>query len=450
MFETVACFLCCKSNNSQMFCNFATCNNKKLNEIMKNNLQKLHSLKACVLSFLVLLTVTFFSSCEKEPTPTPGLPVVSTNEVMEVGKHFAICSATVSDTGDKPINVRGVCWGVNHNPTTGDTFVNSDVYIKCDSIGLGDFKVRLTGLAANVTYYVRAYASTSSGIAYGNELSFTTQSYGSEVPEGAVNALFSINGNGGKVWFSKGNLQYQSSTGTWRFAENQWDVCDVNLSEQHHTSDYAEGSNAWIDLFGWGTSGYNHGAAYYQPWSTSTCMECYQAYGRVDCNLYDETGIAEWGYNAISNGGNAENSDWRTLTNREWSYLMNVRPNASNLYGHGQVKEIKGFIFLPDDWCIPAGFTFTSGISHWVNCYTEEQWLKMEAAGAVFLPAAGMRNGTEMHGYGGFGTYWSSTCYNKNSSCSDSYVFHFGYLFASVGIDMKFYGQSVRLVRPAE
>ena len=39
-------------------------------------------------------------------------------------------------------------------------------------------------------------------------------------PTGAIKSLFSI-GEGQYVCFSKGNLQYQVSTYTWRFAENQ-------------------------------------------------------------------------------------------------------------------------------------------------------------------------------------------------------------------------------------
>lgn len=62
------------------------------------------------------------------------------------------------------------------------------------------------------------------------------------------------------VYFSKGNLQYQASTNTWRFAENQWDYVgdategnvymdDVKCNNSYISQTY----NGWIDLFGWGT-----------------------------------------------------------------------------------------------------------------------------------------------------------------------------------------------------
>lgn len=407
-------------------------------------------MKTRVFIIAALLTLALFGACNKEPSHTSNLPVVLTKEVAEVGTHSAMCSATVTELGDKPINVRGVCWSVNHNPTTRDSFVNSDVYIKNDSTGLGDFKVRLTGLAANETYYVRAYTSSSNGLSYGEELSFTTQSYGSNVPEGGINALFTINENGGKVWFSKGNLQYQASSDTWRFAENQWNVCD-SITSDHTTADYVAGKSAWIDLFGWGTSGYEHGAICYQPWSNSAVSSDYNAYGQNVCNLCDQTGMADWGYNAISNGGNSENSGWRTLTKDEWSYLLLERSNSNKLYGHGQVNGKNGLIILPDDWSLPPALLFSPGVSSWQNIYDEKQWAKMETAGAVFLPAAGMRNGSSVYHVLGSGVYWTSTSMGYSNVQFGSYAFYFGYNMINLeNMVDRHLGQSVRLVRSAE
>lgn len=403
-----------------------------------------------ILIIAAMLTIVA-SSCKKEPEQKSGLPVVSTNEVTEIGIHSAVCSGIVTDQGDKPINVRGFCWSTSPNPTTSDIFVNTDSYLKADSVpGVGPYKVLMTGLAANTTYYVRAYATNSKGISYGDELSFSTQSYGSSVPEGGVNALFSIDENGGKVWFSKGNLQHQASTNTWRFSENQWGVCD-SIANEHVSSAYAEASTAWIELFGWGTSGYDHGAVNYQPWSTSTIPSNYIAYGLAESNLCDQTGKADWGYNAISNGGNTENSGWRTLTKDEWNYLLMERPNASGLFGQGQVAGMNGLIILPDDWMLPNGFSFVTGLSQWKNSYTAEQWRKMELAGAVFLPAVGMREGTKLLHMMGSGNYWSSTCLIGSGMQYGTYALYFGYeTMASDNVVDRCQGFSVRLVRAFE
>lgn len=99
----------------------------------------------------------------------------------------------------------------------------------------------------------------------------------SGVPVGAINGLFSVSSTK-QVYFSKGNLQYIGSASTpyWQFAENQWDyIGSFNGSTF---------SNVDRDLFGWGTSGYNHGAICYQPWDMDVHSGRYYAYGNPSYN----------------------------------------------------------------------------------------------------------------------------------------------------------------------
>ena len=86
----------------------------------------------------------------------------------------------------------------------------------------------------------------------------------------SITGGFTINEDGDKVIFSQGNLQYQASTGTWRFAENQYDyVGNATLGNVYengvkcNNALISDSYTGWIDLFGWGTSGYNHGAVCY-------------------------------------------------------------------------------------------------------------------------------------------------------------------------------------------
>jgi hypothetical protein len=66
----------------------------------------------------------------------------------------------------------------------------------------------------------------------------------------ATTGVFSV-GEDKQMLFSPGNLQYRPSTNTWRFAEQQYDAMGVR--NQFIAPDYT----GWIDLFGWGTSGYD-------------------------------------------------------------------------------------------------------------------------------------------------------------------------------------------------
>ena len=263
---------------------------------------------------------------------------------------------------------------------------------------------------------------------------------GGNAPTGAINGQFTINSSGGKVYFSEGNLQYKASDNRWQFAPNQYDIIG------NGNSNISQNYSGWIDLFGWGTSGNNHGAVCYQPWSTSQTNSDYYAYGNWQYNLYDQSGQADWGYNSIYSGSTATNG-WRTLTREEWVYVFQGRSGASSKYGHGKVNGQNGMILLPDEWTLPSGMSFTPGNSSWVNEYTTGQWAQMEQNGAVFLPAAGCRSGISVSNVGSIGGYWSASYLDSN--CAYDVVF-VGSDLSSQNFNNRYYGQSVRLVRSAQ
>lgn len=260
------------------------------------------------------------------------------------------------------------------------------------------------------------------------------------IPEGAINGLFTINSNGDQVYFSQGNLQYQASTNTWRFAENQWDY--VGFGNANISSTY----DGWIDLLGWGTSGYNHGANCYQPWSTSTQFSDYYAYGNNQCYLHDETGQADWGYNPISNGGNTDNQ-WRTLTQPEWNYVFNTRITVSSIrYAMARVNSVNGVILLPDGWNSSTYIlngTNNGGVDFSSNTITASQWVTLEIAGAIFLPASGRRDGSSFNYGGASGYYWSAS-YKTSGDAYDVSINNGLYTY---NYNRRNYGFSVRLVQ---
>ena len=264
---------------------------------------------------------------------------------------------------------------------------------------------------------------------------------------GAMPGLFTVD-NGKQVHFSQGNLQYCASSRTWRFATNQWDTIGI-YNEQIGKTEYT----GWIDLFGWGTGN--------APVTT-------------DVNG-DYSSFSEWGENPIANGGNAAGL-WRTLSNTEWRHLFRSRSNAEELFGLGSVNGINGIIILPDDWRLPSGLTFNPstkiktqdqeqlGILVWNenneyyensldknyehNIYSAAQWVLMEEAGAIFLPAGGKRIGTSASTVNSLGVYWASApvTWSGYEDYSFSMNFHDSGLFPHTYTD-KYKGSSVRLVK---
>ena len=285
-------------------------------------------------------------------------------------------------------------------------------------------------------------------------------------PAGGI-GVFTV-AEGKTVAFASGNLQYNAAQGshycadgsvqqgTWRFAEHQYDyIGDAN-------SNISQTYDGWIDLFGWGTSGYNNtandpSALRYQPWDTATSRispdadATYNWYGygpsenMTDRNLTGTSANYDWGvYNAISNAGNQAGL-WRTLSSVEWDYLFNTRKNAQFLWSQGTVNGVVGMIILPDNFIKPSDISWTYQANNWTtNTYTTEQWATLEALGAVFLPASGYRNGADVNNVQTYSGYWSSS-YDYNNYAYNLY-FGSGDLILQYNGNRS-YGSSVRLVQ---
>ncbi|MBP5477006.1 MAG: leucine-rich repeat protein, partial [Paludibacteraceae bacterium] len=281
-----------------------------------------------------------------------------------------------------------------------------------------------------------------------------------------------------KVSFSPGNLQYnatmdshlcadgQTLPGTWRFAEHQWTIVGIGYGQINpnnynyvagtvpNSDNRAIGSDygGWIDMFGWGTSCWNSGAKIYKPYSTSNDGLDYLPGNNPENNLTGEYAFADWGiYNQI---GKDEPGTWRTLTKDEWNYLLVKRTDAGNKYGAAKVNGVTGIVLLPDEWMLPSGCGFTAGMTgaddhtDWslvlgTNIYSAVIWQKMEEAGAVFIPVAGYRGGTDVYHVGAYGRYWSSSAYTDNQA------YEFNILSNYIGpqdYSVRGRGFSVRLV----
>ncbi len=211
---------------------------------------------------------------------------------------------------------------------------------------------------------------------------------------------FSVGANRWVV-FAHGNLQFNAGTSTFRFAPEQYDIIgDGN-------SNVASSYSGWIDLMGWGTSGYQGS----NPWLSTTNVTDYgPTTGDIATTQYD------WGvHNAIEKAGAA--GTWRTLTSSEWDYLLNDRSVAKRFAKVALSVDgttVNGLALFPDDYNVADGLRCNQPNLGYEgqggsNMLSLRQWQQMEAEGAVFLPAAGYRAGTSPTEVGGTGYYWSSS-----------------------------------------
>lgn len=291
-----------------------------------------------------------------------------------------------------------------------------------------------------------------------------------------------------QVYFSQGNLQYQASTNTWRFAEHQYDyVGNATLGNVYENSvkcDNALISDSyagWIDLFGWNTANNPTLSSTTASYVVCTCEYSYPNWEPLNPSCYPFT---DWGVNPISNGGNQPNL-WRTLTNAEWDYLYNGRTTSVTINNISSVRYTGATIFygpihdydyndiwfcgniiFPDTYVEPE----TNGGVSWgrFNGVSEGGDAEYDThctlagleillnAGAVFVPAALVREGTTVY-VGGDGkttrqgSYWASDryCIDEIFGCPQAYAEVFGgYLpDTRTGLPTPDYtGLSVRLV----
>ena len=360
--------------------------------------------------------------------------------------------ATVATSGDYA--------DLSNTPTNVSEFTNDAEYIT---------KSELEALKERIKLGVRADLAT--GTTY----------------KGAFMSAFSVSETK-RVVFSQGNLQHQPSTGTWRFAAHQYDAVggldkdgvkggNVYVGAVKCGNENANNASytGWIDVFPYGTSGWESGATSYKPTDYTKNKTDYLVQ-----DLQGDYANADWGvYNAISNGGN-KTGMWRTMTSEEWNYVIRERANASELFSLGSISIvdaedgddddiIPGFILLPDDWVCPDGLSFTpsniaaSGTDnvynldagYMANNYTESEWAQMQAAGAVFFPSSGACNvksdGTfQLKNIKAprYTSYWTSTNWkwvtvNDETAAGTSWQLQ-------LQTYTKVYGACVRLVRDIE
>ena len=106
---------------------------------------------------------------EVEFTTLSDLAAVTTAEVTDITATSATGGGNVTGDGGAEVTARGVVWGTLEQPTLEDNEGFTE-----DGSGTGEFTSELTGLSPETFYYVRAYATNSSGTAYGGQEVFET------------------------------------------------------------------------------------------------------------------------------------------------------------------------------------------------------------------------------------------------------------------------------------
>ena len=387
----------------------------------------------CAMTGTVTITTSPSNGYELESVKVmQGTTEITTTYVSKNKRTFAMPDGDVTVTATfKALNYTITCTNLGHGTLIADKTTGT----------IGEtVTIKATTTAG---YRIKTFIVNSGSTAITTKLT-DTGTYTFTMPAGNVTVTattttvtFSVSPTARAV-FAPGNLQYTQSTKKWTFAEHQYDIIGTANVSGSALADK-------IDLFGW---------------STNNATTAFGASNSTDKNLY-RSDFVDWGMNTI--GDDAANT-WRTPTKYQWDYLLNTRTDAANRYGVARIQlnddgseYANGVIILPDDWECPTGITFKSGTFTTTNdnddsnaaydyaqyqTFTHAQWLQLEQAGAVFLPAASYRNGTTVsnphRGY-------YRTC--TPSSTDKAYMLR----VCSNGVitkeDVRYEGYSVRLLQ---
>ena len=289
-------------------------------------------------AFISMVTLCLFG-CNKTNTPDPSKIIqVTTLDPTDIEQRITSSGGTISFTGAvTPITAYGVCWSKTPKPTVAD---NKTV----DSLTPDRFSSLLTGLTANTTYYVRAYATIADGTVYGNEFSFNSLPVALPsvsttnivlITQTTAQANYTISSDGGADIISRGIC---------------WSANPNPTTSESKTID----ESSAMGVFGAELNGLTENTIYYvRPYATNSLGT---AYGN---ELTFTTSISGLTLNLVTQIGSIiPNVDTVmaigillpvTLLPSVLSYgvCWSISPNPSITDNHSFGTDIKQYIFIP-------------------------------------------------------------------------------------------------------
>lgn len=147
---------------------------------------------------LFILTIPWVSCDDKDQFDfnQHNKVAVTTLQVIGVTKNDATLNGRVNTKNGEALTEIGICYSTQPKPT-----ISSEKVIMTGDLDTGAFTLHIQSLKPSTTYYYRAFATNASGTAYGDPLSFTTQSgYVSKLETEAATAITRVSAQlGGKI-----------------------------------------------------------------------------------------------------------------------------------------------------------------------------------------------------------------------------------------------------------
>jgi uncharacterized protein (TIGR02145 family) len=323
--------------------------------------------------------------CYGIPTWGGCLPRLSSTSLTMINDTSAVMGGVITETGGTAVTGRGVCWSLSPNPTISNQKT-------VDGNGSGAFASTINGLQPTTTYYARAYATNSTGTAYGNTITFTTGISpllcGTFTVKDADGNVYNTIPVGRQCWL-KENLRttkYRNNAPIANLrAKNEWQF-DANGAYTWYAN-----NTSWKDKYG----------ALYN-WYAAT----------------SENGLCPPGWRVPTD------EDWTALeqtvggrTDERGDKLKSCRQINSPLGGECSTNEHPRFL--------------EHGTHHGTDVFS---------FGA--LPGGYRSFTADFHNMGNYGTWWTSTDYSETNAWSRSLYYNTGevtrsYFYKTLGFSVR-------------
>ncbi|MFH0843212.1 MAG: fibrobacter succinogenes major paralogous domain-containing protein [Bacteroidota bacterium] len=351
-------------------------------------------------------------------------PTVTTSEASDITATSATTGGNVTSEGDASVTAKGVCWNTAGNPTTDNNPSN-------DGSGSGAFTSSLTGLIHGETYYVRAYATSSGGTSYGNEISFTTLVEFPTLNSYSISSITTTTASGGGNITDDGGADVTARGVCWSTSENP--TIDDDVTENGTGTgvfissmiDLTPGTTYYVRAYATNSAGtgYSDGQTFTTDPVTITDND------GNECNVV-RIGTQLWmvenlNVTKYSNGDNITNittkATWANLTDGAYCEYDNLSENGA-VYGklYNSYASMDSRNVCPTGWHVPtssewltlfsylggnsvaAGLLKETGTTHW-NSPNEGA---TNESGFTALPG-GYRHANGDFNYLGIQGYWS-------------------------------------------
>jgi len=296
------------------------------------------------------------------------LPTVTTTAVTSITATGAVSGGTVTSDGGASVTDRGVCWSGTSNPT----IANSHTH---DGTGTGTFISAISGLVPATVYHVRAYATNSSGTAYGSDLQFSTAATIAPpaVTTAPVTNLASMSAQGGGTVTSDGGASVTDRGACWSTASNPT-IADAHTHNGTGTGSFVSsltgltpGTAYHVRAYATNSAGTGYGADL--PFTTTTGTAFLIPFGSLDNGNLNIGNISPVISNltirVLDGSGLVRTEKSTTLPARG---IMRTWDLIGNIYSYGKplMVEISGDQLLAGDnikWASPPNDTVGAGFT---------------------------------------------------------------------------------------